>query len=120
MRIEELLRRARREGWAVTTRGTGHFQLDHQDASRPVIVPRTPSDRRWWRNALAEMRRALPPDPKAERTSPRVRRKPMPRSTPKPRPIPAIEVELPEKLPLPPRRIAGGPAGYRNIWSTWW
>jgi hypothetical protein len=120
MRVEELLRRARREGWTTSLGGSGHWCLRHPDASRAVIVPATPSDRRWHLNALAELRRALPPEPKPERTNPQPKRRP-PAPRPNPRPVPVIET-APEELPppLPPRRIAGGPQAWRSPWSRLW
>jgi hypothetical protein len=119
MRVEELLRRARAAGWAATLCGSGHWRLEHPDASRPVILPATPSDYRWHLNALAEMRRGLPPQPKPVRVRARVKRRPAPQ--PKPRPIPMIRM-VPEEvpLPLPPRRIAGGPQAWRSPWSRLW
>jgi hypothetical protein len=113
MRVEELLRRARAAGWTATLCGSGHFRLEHPDASRAVIVPATPSDRRWHLNALADMRRVLPARPKPERARVQVKRRPAPQ--PKPRPIPVITM-APEEVPLPPplRRIAGGPQDWRS------
>ena len=49
------------EGWTVAACGSGHWRLSHPDASRAVIIPATPSCSRWHLNALAEMRRVLPP-----------------------------------------------------------
>ena len=120
MRVEELLRKARAAGWTAALCGSGHWRLEHPEGSRPVIMPATPSDRRWHLNALADMRRVLPPEPKPERVERRPKRRPSP---PPKRPAPAVVMELPEveeELPLPARRLAGGPAGYRSIWSTWW
>jgi predicted RNA binding protein YcfA (HicA-like mRNA interferase family) len=119
MRVEELLRRARAAGWTATLCGSGHFRLEHPDAGRPVIVPATPSDRRWHLNALAAMRRALPPEPKPVQVRPRAKRRPP--TQPKPRPMLRIEMAPEEvSLPLPPRRIAGGPQGWRSPWSRLW
>jgi hypothetical protein len=120
MRVEELLRKARAAGWTASLCGSGHFRLEHPDASRPVILPRTPSDRRWHLNALADMRRVLPPEPKPERVRTRVKRRP-PAQQVKPRPMPVIEIAAGEISPeeRPPRRIAGGPAGYTSVWSKW-
>ena len=119
MRVEELLRRARREGWSTALCGSGHWQLSHPEASRAVIVPATPSDYRWHLNALADMRRVLPAAPKVERKERRPKRRPAP--PPKPRTLPAIEIEPEElPLPLPSRRLAGGPAGHFNVWSRLW
>jgi hypothetical protein len=118
MRVDELLRRARAAGWTATLCGSGHWRLEHSQASRAVFAPATPSDRRWHLNALAEMRRALPPKPKPERTSPRPKRRPAP---PRPRPVPILEMEEEElPLPLPPRRIPGGPQGWRSPWGRLW
>jgi hypothetical protein len=118
MRVEELLRKARAAGWTANLCGSGHWRLEHPEGSRSVIIPATPSDRRWHLNALADMRRVLPPQPKPERGRPRIKRRPAPR--PNPRPMPVIEMAPEEApLPLPPRRIAGGPAGYTNVWSRW-
>jgi hypothetical protein len=119
MQIGELLRKARAAGWTATLCGSGHWRLEHPEASRAVFVPATPSCSRWWRNALAEMRRVLPPEPKPERVRARVKRRPAPQ--PKPRPVPVIEM-LPEEVPLslPQRRIAGGPQDWRSPWSRLW
>ena len=79
----------------------------------------TPSDRRWLENTRAQMRRVLPPEPKPERAERRPKRRPAPQ--PKPRPVAVIEMvseEMP--LPLPPRRIAGGPQDWRSPWSRLW
>jgi hypothetical protein len=116
MRVEELLRKARREGWSVVLRGSGHFQLDHPEARRAVIVPATPSCSRRHLNAMADMRRVLPPQPKPKRTSPRPKRKPI---MPKPRPV--IEIAAGEISPeeRPSLRLPGGPAGYTSVWSRW-
>jgi hypothetical protein len=116
-RVDELLRKARAAGWSATLCGSGHWRLEHPDASRAVIVPATPSDRRWHLNALAEIKRALPPEPKRERAERRIKRRP----TPPNRSVPVVVVELPEEVPLPPpRRIAGGPHGWRSPWSRLW
>ena len=64
--------------------GSGHWRLEHPKASQAVIVPASSSDHRWHLNALANMRRALPPEPKPGRTAKRVKRRPAP---PKPRPV---------------------------------
>ena len=119
MRVEELLRKARAAGWTATLCGSGHWRLEHPDASRAVVVPATPSDYRWHLNALADMRRVLPAEPKPERAERRPKRRPAPR--PKPRPVAVIEME-PEEMPLslPPRRIAGGPQDWRSPWSRLW
>jgi predicted RNA binding protein YcfA (HicA-like mRNA interferase family) len=118
MRVAELLRQARRDGWSTTPYGSGHWRLDHPDASRAVIVPATPSDRRWHLNALAEMRRVLPPQPKPVRVRAYVKRRPP--TQPVKRPVPALEVEQQVELPMPPRRIAGGPEDWRSPWSRLW
>ena len=44
--------------------GSGHWRLDHPAGSRPVIIPASPSDHRWYRNARSDMRRVLPVRPK--------------------------------------------------------
>jgi hypothetical protein len=119
MRVGELLRKARATGWTASLCGSGHWRLEHPDASRAVIVPATPSDYRWHLNALAEMRRVMPPEPKPERAERRAKRGPSTQL--KPRPEPVIEM-VPEELslPLPPRRIAGGPQGWRSPWARLW
>jgi hypothetical protein len=62
-RRSELLRLARRLGWRLDgLTGGGHVRLTKP--GRPfVIVAATPSDRRWQRNALAQLRRADRADP---------------------------------------------------------
>jgi hypothetical protein len=118
MQIGELLRRARLEGWSATLCGSGHWRLEHPNASRPVVVPATPSDRRWHLNALADMRRVLPARPKPERARARVKRRPPTQRVE--RPVPVLEVALPEQVPLPSRRIAGGPQDWRSPWNRLW
>jgi hypothetical protein len=120
MQIGELLRKARAAGWTATLCGSGHWRLEHPEASRAVIVPATPSDRRWHLNALADMRRVLPPQRKRARpVEPRPKRKPIPRSMPKPRPM--IEIAAGETSPeeRPSHRLPGRPAGYTSAWSRW-
>ena len=87
------------------------------------IIPATPSDRRWHLNALAEMRRALPPQPKPERPAAARKRKARPS-----RRVPAYDWPEPlvvHRLPEPERRgypdepmharLPGGPSsGYRS------
>jgi hypothetical protein len=60
MKLSELKRRARANGWTATRTGTNHLRLEHPEAARPVISGGTPSDGRWAKNTLAEMKRALP------------------------------------------------------------
>jgi hypothetical protein len=121
MRVEELLRKARAAGWLVVLRGSGHWRLEHPEGSRPVIVTATPSDRRWHLNALAEMKRVLPPEPKPKRTRARMKRRPEPRPNPRPNPRPISVIGIaPEEVPIPPRRIAGGPQDWRSPWSRLW
>jgi hypothetical protein len=58
-RMREFLRLARRLGWRAERTGRDHFRLVHPDARRPVYCASTPGCGRGFRNALAEMRRAL-------------------------------------------------------------
>jgi hypothetical protein len=94
-------------------------------ASKTVFTSATPSDWRSYENTFAEMRRALPPEPKPERpVEPRVRRKPS--VVPRPEPVrdfgtPLILHRMPEPErreyppePRPRRRLPGGPAGFRS------
>jgi hypothetical protein len=119
MRTAELLRQARAEGWTVRQCNGGHLELSHPLADQVIVMSATPSDRRWLENTRARMRRALPAEPKAERSATRPKRrraaKPVPR-----RPIMAIEHESEMvQEPPPPRRLPGGPAGYGSAWSRW-
>jgi hypothetical protein len=118
MRTAELLRRARRDGWSIAPCGSGHWRLEHPDAAQPVIVPATPSDRRWHLNVLAEMRRVLPHEPKPVRVHARVKRRPP--TQPVRRPVLVPETEHLVELPVPARRIAGGPQEWRSPWSRLW
>jgi predicted RNA binding protein YcfA (HicA-like mRNA interferase family) len=56
-RRTELLRLAKRRGWAAEPTNGGHVRLT-KPGCRAVIVSATPSCHRWHRNVLAEMRRA--------------------------------------------------------------
>ena len=120
MRVREFIRQIEGEGWTVRQRNGGHLELSHPDAHEVVIIAATPSDYRWHLNALAQMRRVLPPEPKSDKSGlRRIKRRPAPR--PKPRPVAPIEMEPEEMpLPLPPRRIAGGPQDWRSPWSRLW
>jgi predicted RNA binding protein YcfA (HicA-like mRNA interferase family) len=112
----DLIRLAERDGWTVSITNGGHLRLDHRDATMPVFAASTPSCPRALANALATMRRALPPEPKPE---PKV-----PRPKPRRRVDSAIEVYRPPADPQPPhgvggstprrppRPLPGGPSGY--------
>jgi hypothetical protein len=116
MRVVEFIRQIEGEGWAVRQRNGGHLELSHPLADQVVIMSATPSDHRWAENTRARLRCAMAPKPgRAER---RIKRRPAP---PK-RSTPVVVVELPEELPLPlpPRRIAGGPQDWRSPWSRLW
>ena len=118
MQIREFTRWAEAQGWSVRVRNGGHLELTHPMAERLIITSATPSDRRWIANVRAEMRRALPPPPKPVRTSrPRVNRAPKPAP---PSIAPTWRNGPPQVEERPQQRLAGGPAGYRSIWSTWW
>ena len=124
VRVRELICRVEREGWVVRLRSGGHLELSHPRAARAVITSTTPSDWRWLRNLRAQMRRALPPEPKPERTVRHARSKrPLQQRPPQQQPKrPAPVVAAVERLarPRPSRRLAGGPAGYYSPWSAWW
>jgi hypothetical protein len=120
MRVTEFVRRVRGEGWSVATRSGGHLELSHPLAGEMIITSATPSDHRWLANTRARMRRALPAEPKAERSATRPKRRRAAKPVPH-RLIMAIEHES-EMVsePPPPRRLPGGPAGYGSVWSRWW
>jgi predicted RNA binding protein YcfA (HicA-like mRNA interferase family) len=65
MKARDLRQLAKRAGWTISTTGGGHLRLEHPEANGPVITGSTPSDHRAIRNAVAQMKRALP-RPKAE------------------------------------------------------
>jgi hypothetical protein len=124
-RRSEFVREAERLGWSVSVRDGGHLALTHPDASKTVFTSATPSDWRSYENTFAEMRRALPQEPKPERpVEPRVKRKPS--GVPRPEPVrdfgtPFAMYRMPEPErreyppePRPRRRLPGGPAGYRS------
>lgn len=52
------IRSAERKGWTVSYTKAGHIKLSRPGV-RPVYAAGTPSDRRAWKNALCEMRRAV-------------------------------------------------------------
>lgn len=59
--VSEILTTARRLGWTAIENAR-HYKLIppgglSRDCPRPVIIARTPSDRRWLQNTLAEVRR---------------------------------------------------------------
>jgi predicted RNA binding protein YcfA (HicA-like mRNA interferase family) len=60
----ELQRLAERNGWIVRRTNGGHLRLTHPQATTPVFASSTPSDHRALANALAQMRRVLPREPK--------------------------------------------------------
>jgi hypothetical protein len=127
MSARDLIRLAERDGWSITTTNGGHLRLEHPDATGPVFTGSTPSDRRAIHNALATMRRALPPEPKPAPAAPRPKRRSKPK--PKPRQIrDAIDWQAPPDPPEPhgvggsapraPRRpLPGGPSGY--VMTRW-
>jgi hypothetical protein len=123
----ELVRVAERGGWSATLRPGGHWMLTHPDATEPVFFAATPSCWRWHLNTLAQMRRALPPEPKLAplKLHPeRPRQRPPPAHRPEPlrdypEPLTMFKLPEPERRLYPPeppprRRIPGGPAGYRS------
>jgi len=54
------IRRAQEDGWKVTKTGGQHYRLEHEEASRPVLAPSTPSDHRGILNLRADLRRVMP------------------------------------------------------------
>lgn len=54
--VRDLVREAERQGWRVRERGA-HFTLFAPDGVGIVTVAKTPSDRRWRANTLAQLRR---------------------------------------------------------------
>jgi hypothetical protein len=111
-------RQAKSEGWTISTTGSGHLRLEHPAADRPVFGPATTSDRRTVQNMRAAMRRALPPEPKPQRTAVErtPRRKPVP-ARPAPVPVePAIQRPV-----YPPRRrpIPFGPSAWTKLTVEW-
>jgi hypothetical protein len=120
----DLIRHATAAGWRVSRTSGGHLRLEHRDATMPVFTASTPSDHRAMRNALATMRRALPPEEKPEPKVSRPKRK----GQPKPRDVSAaIELYRParEIEPMhggsaprrPSRPLPGGPSGY--VMTRW-
>jgi predicted RNA binding protein YcfA (HicA-like mRNA interferase family) len=103
-RLRELICRIEREGWVVRLRSGGHLELSHPRADRAVITSATPSDWRWLRNLRAQMRRALPPEPKTERTVRHARSKP------------PLQQRPPQQQPKRPAPVVAAV----EPWSTWW
>jgi hypothetical protein len=57
--VRDLIRAARRAGWRITHTGSGHIKLTPPAPKRAtVVIASTPSDRRAWRNILADIRKA--------------------------------------------------------------
>ena len=81
--MRDLIRRAKRDDWTVAARGSGS-DAPASGAGGAVVVSASPSDQRGDRNALAQMRRALPPEPKPEPAAPRPKTKPRLKSRPRP------------------------------------
>jgi hypothetical protein len=121
LRVAELVRAARAEGWSAAVRPGGHLELRHAGTDAVIITSATPSDHRWWRNTLARMRRALPPAPPPKRPAkPKVRRKRI-KSEPArawPEPLAMHRLPEPERRFYPPEpvcaRLPGGPSGFRS------
>jgi hypothetical protein len=61
MSARDLIRFAERDGWSASVSRRGHIRLDHPEAAMPIFAASTPSDHRALANAIAMMRRALPP-----------------------------------------------------------
>ena len=61
MSARDLIRFAERDGWSASVTRGGHIRLDHPEATMPIFAASTPSDHRALANAIAMMRRALPP-----------------------------------------------------------
>ena len=56
--VAEVIKLAKAAGFAVERyTGTGHYKLKNEQGDT-MIVPSTPSGKRWKRNTLAEIRRA--------------------------------------------------------------
>jgi hypothetical protein len=61
----ELQRFAERDGSTVRRTNGGHLRLTHRQATAPVFASSTPSEHHALANALAQMRRELPPERKS-------------------------------------------------------
>jgi hypothetical protein len=121
MSTRDLIRLATATGWRGSRTSGGHLRLDHPNATMPVFAASTPSCPRSIKNTLADMRRALPPEPKAPPKTPRPKRKPKPRRREvdaaidlyrrptDPEPPHGVGGAAPRR---PPRSLPGGPSGY--------
>ena len=119
VKVSEFVRKARAEGWTASVRPGGHLELSHPLANEVIITAATPSDHRWLANTRARMRRALPAEPKPERV--RVSPKQLAaRPRRHERPTPVVDAMSRPLETAPPRRLPGGPAGYRSPWAAWW
>lgn len=58
-RRTKLQREIEQLGWTTRVTSGGHLCCMHPMAKYPVFAARTPSDRRSWRNLVAELRRAV-------------------------------------------------------------
>ena len=124
MTRRELIKEAGAAGWTVTLRPGGHLMLTHPLADRAVFTSATPSDWRSYHNTMAELRRALPPEPKPERPAEPRSRRLRPAHRPEPirsfgPPLPVHRIAGPVRrqyldAPEPRRALPGGPAGYRS------
>ena len=54
--VRQLMRAARRQGLRVAHRGA-HVRVTNPATGDFVTVPKTPSDRRWRKNSIADLRR---------------------------------------------------------------
>lgn len=57
--MNQLIKRAGKEGWSAEKTKKGHWRLTHPKAAYHVIAPGTPSDYRSVKNTESELRRAL-------------------------------------------------------------
>lgn len=56
--LSNLLRRLRKQGWRIE-QGRKHIKCYPADRSQPfVVLPSSPSDGRWLKNATAQLRRS--------------------------------------------------------------
>lgn len=79
--VQDLINEVRRYGFAVALEGGHHYKVYKDgesvlgDQQRPVTIPTTPSDHRWYQNTVAHLIRAkvLPDDPKKQGQRPKRR-----------------------------------------------
>jgi hypothetical protein len=132
VRVSEFVRLIERSGWYAEVRPGGHMRLTHPLASAPVFCAVSPSDVRWWRNTLTQMRKVLPPAKPApvapaSTTKPKkAKRRPSPKRVREVRivhdpviyhatPPPPTQEPVPYDPSLRRQRIPGAPYGFAKV-----